>query len=240
MEQFIFQVKNRGGGGKGKDVIVIEGDEHFHLARVLRVKVNERILATDGRGLTCLCVVRRIEKDQSVCDVIEEYRDLNCSLREFCIGMALLKPVSKLELAIERCTELGARRFVLFNSERTESVSPRSNRLQGIVKSAVKQSLQSQFPELAIVKDLDEVVHNSRAYEEKFVLHEKSCEMVSEYISQMAKDKSAVALIGPEGGFSDKEIDFLIENGFKAFSLGKSRLRSETAAIKMASLLAVY
>ncbi len=240
MEQFIFETGDRGEEGKGDRAIVIKGDENFHLARVLRVKVGDRIFATDGKGTTYLCALRQIGKDKSVCDVIEEYHNLNCSLREFCIGISLLKPMSKLELAIEKCTELGARKFVLFNSERTEKVNPRPGRLQSIVKSAVKQSLQSQFPDLIIVKDLEAVLHNSSAYSEKFVLHEKSNEKISDYISHVPTDSPAVALIGPEGGFSDREIDFLAGSGFKTLSLGLSRLRSETAAIKMASLLAAY
>lgn len=247
MEQFIFEIENRirNSGRRldslsGKDLIMIKGDEHFHLARVLRMKVGEKIFAADGNGTTCLCIVKRIEKQESTCEVVEEYHNLNLSLREFCIGMAVLKPISKLEFAIEKCTELGASRIVLFNSERSKNVNLRFDRLQSIVKSAVKQSLQSKIPELAIVKNFEEVASHSYAYEEKFVLHEKSNTMVDDHLSKMNKTNSVIALVGPEGGFLESEIEFLVGKGLKSVSLGKSRLRSETAAIKIASLLAVY
>ncbi len=240
MEQFIFEIGNRRKVPGGVDTITLKGEEHFHLSRVLRARPNDKVLATDGKGTTCLCIVQSIETDRSTCKVIEEYRELNSSLREFCIGMAVLKPVSKLELAIEKCTELGARGFLLFNSERTERVSLRTERVAGIIRSAVKQSLQSIIPEFAVLKNVEEVVSRSHVYKNKFVLHERSKDILDEYLSSTKKDSSAIALVGPEGGFSEEEITFLIGQGFKSVCVGKSRLRSETAAIKIASLLAEY
>jgi 16S rRNA (uracil1498-N3)-methyltransferase len=240
MEQFIFESGNRARNSNGEDIIVIKGEEHFHLSRVLRTKVGDKILATDGKGVTCLCAVLHIGKDASTCKVVEEFRGMNSSRRNFCIGIAVLKPPSKIEFALEKCTELGARSFLLFNTERSEKVSLRLERLTGIARSAVKQSLQSIIPELAILKKLEEAAALSRAYEEKFVLHEKSDRSVEGYLSILSPETSVVALVGPEGGFSGKEIDFLNGEGFRSASVGKSRLRSETAAIKIASLLAAY
>ena len=240
MEQFIFESKNHLKNSVGVDVITIEGEEHFHLFRVLRAKVGDKILATDGKGKTCLCVIQRIGKTSSTCKVAEEYSELNSSSRKFWIGMAALKPVSKLETAIEKCTELGARGFLLFNTERSETINLRVDRMAGIIRSAVKQSLQSIIPELAIIKNLEEVATRSHAYEGKLVLHEKSNDAVEGYLTELNKDRTVIALVGPEGGFSDKEISFLAEKGFRSVSIGKSRLRSETAAIKIASLLGVY
>ncbi len=240
MEQFIFQIENRASNSDHVDMITITGDEHFHLARVLRVRVTEKVLATDGNGTTCLCIVRQIEKDKLTCEVIEEYHDLNASLREFCIGLAVLKPVSKLEFAIEKCTELGTARLMLFNAERSKVVNIRSDRLNSVVISAVKQSLQSRIPELAIEKNLEDVASKSFVYQEKLVLHEKAGDTINDHLSRLTKTASVIAMIGPEGGFSENEIEFLAGEGFKSLSIGKSRLRSETAAVKIASLLAVY
>ncbi|MCL5021344.1 MAG: 16S rRNA (uracil(1498)-N(3))-methyltransferase [Bacteroidetes bacterium] len=240
MEQFIFKEENFSRDSAGARSVVIDGDENFHLSRVLRVRQGEKILATDGSGKTLMCVVTSVGKDNSVCEVIEEYDDLNSPPRAFCIAMALLKPVSKLETALEKCTELGARRFLLFNCERSENARPRLDRMQGIVKAAVKQSLRSRIPEVVLVRNLEEAAADGRSFEMKLVLHEKSENMVSARISQMNREKSVIALIGPEGGFSDDEITFLIANGYESFSLGKGRLRSETAAIAIATLLSEY
>jgi len=238
MEQFIFLDENR--GRDTNNLITIVGDEHFHLARVLRVKPGEKILATDGAGTTCLCIVKKIGKSESVCEVVEEYHDMNSSLREFCIAMAVLKPASKLEFALEKCTELGARKFLLFDSERSGKVKLRTERLRGIITSAVKQSLQSRIPELAMIESLEELSSQSSAYNQKIVLHEKATIMMSEYLSDVPRTSPAIALVGPEGGFSEREIGFLESHGFKTLLLGKSRLRSETAAISIAAILNSY
>ncbi len=236
MEQFIYKDENLSTEAGGKRNVVIDGDEHFHLSRVLRVRPGEKILVTNGAGKTLMCIVSTIVKSSTVCEVVEEYSDFNLSPREFCIAMALLKPMSKLEIALEKCTELGTRRFLLFNSERSESAKPRLKRLQTIVRSAVKQSLRSRIPELTFVENLELAAADGRSFEDKLVLHEKSGNMIGDYVHRMKKERSAIALIGPEGGFSENEIAFLTENGYESLCLGGARLRSETAAITVASL----
>lgn len=240
MEQFVFEDRNLSDRADGKRTLIIDGDEHFHLSRVLRVRTGDRILATNGNGTTFLCAVTGIDRDKSVCEVIEAYQDLNRSTRNYCIGMAWLKPTSKLELAIEKCTELGASRFVLFNCERGEKANPRPDRLRAIVRSAVKQSLQSRFPELVIAGSLKETVDGSVSFDRKIVLHEKADEAINLGAALPDGTESVIALVGPEGGFSEREIRFLEQNGYRSLSLGKARLRSETAAIKVSSLLAAY
>ena len=240
MEQFVFDDRNLSTMEDGRNILVIDGDEHFHLSRVLRVRAGDRILATNGKGATCLCVVTVIEKSRSVCEVLKNYDRLNCSVRNFRIGLAFLKPMSKMEMAIEKCTELGASGFVLFNTERSERTNPRLDRLQAIIKSAVKQSLQSCFPELTIAEDLEKVVAGNVSFEEKIVLHEKAEEILDPGSLLSFGSKSVIALVGPEGGFSENEIALLKGNGYRSFSLGKARLRAETAAIKVSSLLAAY
>ncbi len=240
MEQFIFDSKNRTSISLGEDVILLTGDEHFHLSHVLRSKVGDQILATDGKGMTCLCLIQAIDRNGTTCKVIEERRNFNSSRRGFCVGLAVLKPVSKLELAIEKCTELGAGEFLVFNTERSWKVGLRPERIADIIVSAVKQSLQSEIPELRIVEDLNEALLMCRRYKLKLVLHEKSETMIDEILNKENETLSAIALVGPEGGFTENEISFLVSEGFKSVRVGSSRLKSETAAIKIASLLGVY
>lgn len=239
MEQFLFKDGNLTGEA-GKRTLVIDGEESFHLFKVLRTRAGENILATNGAGKTLLCVVATAGRERTVCEVVEEYEDLNASPREFCIAMALLKPMSKVETALEKCTELGARHFLLFNSERSESGRPRFERLQNIIKSAVKQSLRSRIPELVFAEDLEEAARHGRLYHERVVLHEKAEESLTGRIQRIEKERSAIAMIGPEGGFSETEITFLTENGYESLSLGEGRLRSETAAVAAATLLSTY
>ena len=77
-------------------------------------------------------------------------------------------------------------------------------------------------------------------YGQKMVLHDKAETMAAERLSGMIPGTSVIALIGPEGGFSDNEIAYLIENRYASLSLGKGRLRSETAAISAATLLSSF
>ncbi len=237
MEQFLFNSENVGKDASGNPIILIDGDENFHLSRVLRVKVGEKILATDGAGRTLMCVVESLGREKSVCSILEEFEELNSPRRVFCIAMALLKPMSKIETALEKCTELGAGKFLLFNSERSERTKPRLDRLRTIIRSAVKQSLRSRIPEVEYLENLHEVTQACAAFSAKLVLHEKAESMAADRVSTLKNGEAVTALIGPEGGFSEDEIAYLIQNGYGSFSLGKARLRSETAAISTATLL---
>ncbi len=240
MEQFIYRIENLSTDESGRKQVVIDGDEQFHLSRVLRVRTGEKILATDGNGSTLLCSVLKISRDAAVCDVLEEYRDMNRAPREYLIGIALLRPMSKMELALEKCTELGAGGFILFDSERSDRVRPRLERLEGIIRSAVKQSLRSRIPRLQYVESLSKAVEGSAHFEEKIVLHEKSKDSLAARLQATAEKKSVAALVGPEGGFSENEVEFLAGMGYISLSLGSARLRSETAAIAVSSVLSEY
>ncbi len=241
MEQFVFSDENVSIGPDGKRLVTMEGEENFHMVRVLRVKTGEKVLATDGLGRTFLCVLKEVRREFSVCEVIDESRDLNASRLKYSIGLAVLKPVSKLEWALEKCTELGARQFLLFYSERSERTNLRIERLRNIAVSAMKQSLQSHFPEIVLAGSLADVVARSADYNVKFVFHEKSdCLLAGGLPHDSDVDKWTVALIGPEGGFTEREVAALAERGYEPRSLGSARLRSETAAVKVASLLSTY
>ncbi|MGC8595777.1 MAG: RsmE family RNA methyltransferase [Candidatus Kryptoniota bacterium] len=240
MEEFIVEDKESLEGAYKTGKIIISGEEHFHLSRVLRMRRGEKILVTDGRGLTFRCEVESITGSHTIARIINFERWLNASKREYAIAIAFLSTASKLEFALEKCTELGAREFVIFKSERSEGNRVRVDRLSRIIRSAVKQSLQCYIPVIHIADNLSSVRKISDSYKLRFVMDAAAGEKLDEKIKQLPPEQSVIAVIGPEGGLTEHEVGFFDLAGFERLSLGNSRLRSETAAIKTSSLLAVY
>jgi len=239
MEEFLFRIETLTTDTTGHRVLSIDGEEHFHLCRVLRFKVGDQVLATDGMGTAFLCAIMSMNQKRTLCRVISTIENLNAGLRNYRIGIAMLKPFSKVELALEKCTEIGAESFIVFNCERSGKSLPRLDRLNSILRSATKQSLQSRVPRVEFRNSVEDLV-SSNLFSRRIVLHEKSDQDAAEFLTVIGRREPVVALIGPEGGFTDSEVSFLKKNAFVELSLGKSRLRSETAAIKIASLLSVY
>jgi conserved hypothetical protein TIGR00046 len=240
MEEFIVEDKEYLDEAKKTGKIIISGEEHFHLSRVLRMKSGEKILITDGQGLVYKCEIVNVTDTKTFARVINFEMWFNASKREYAIVISLLSSTSKIEFALEKCTELGAREFVIFKSNRSEKTNVRIERLKKVVRSAVKQSLQSYIPPIHIADDLMSVEQISRKYKSKFVMEIMANKRLDEKVKLLPSDQSVIAVIGPEGGLTEEEVKFFCLSGFECLSLGNSRLRSETAAIKVSSLLAAY
>src|SRR5699024_4290721 len=139
--------------------------------------------------------VRSINK-KSVLIEIEEHEQMREPQPELILGMGIIRKRDRMEFAVEKAVELGARHIVLFRSERTVKQNVRTDRLESIVLSAMKQSLRSWLPEVAMVHSLQEVIN--RFPESRCLMaHEKVGGDLSDY--SLASSEQQLLLIGPEG-----------------------------------------
>ncbi len=204
-------------------------EEYHHATKVMRNKVGDKIYSTDGRGKIYEGLIASIENKSIFVDVIKSYSYKNY-LSHFTFCIPNLKNPDRFKFALEKCTELGITNFVLFNSERSISKSFNVERINNILLSAMKQSLHAYLPkieifdslerlkDLAVIKVLFEQNSESKLSDQKF-------NPLKEYF----------LIFGPEGGFSQKEITNIQPS--LVLNLADNRLRSETAIIKVASIL---
>lgn len=218
--------------------IVLDEDTSRHVIQVLRMKVGETINLTDGKGSLLSTTIADDHKKH--CSVsIAAVRYQQPSERKIVIAISLLKNVSRFEWFLEKVTEMGVTEIIPLICTRTEKEKFRHERLQGILVSALLQSQQSWLP----------ILHEPIAYEllfkqedvapiaQKFVAHCVEGEKQS-LVSQLDKfSSSQIILIGPEGDFTETEINQAIGSGFIPVSLGDTRLRAETAGMVAAALL---
>ncbi len=209
---------------------VLQGDEFHHLVHVIRAKASDELELINGKGILADAKITEITKDRATCLVfeVEEQQKLPFHL---ILALGMLK-MSHLEIAIEKATELGIDEIWLFESDKSEkkSLSPNGlKRLSHIVFSATKQSGRLYLPKLCIKKDLAECLLESKnSFYGSFDDDAKSLEKISEHI---AEQKTCTFFIGPESGFSKKEIQSFKQKGSIPFSLHPNTLRAETAAI---------
>jgi len=212
------------------DTITIIDDEFSHAIKVMRNNIGDAIYITNGAGSIFKCEIVNIERDNLTANILEEIKIKN-RLRNICFCIPKLKNPDRFKFAIEKCVELGIVNFIVFESERTISRGINIKRWEKIALSAMKQSLSSFIPNIQTVKSLGEI---AKLKGEKLIF-EQNADKEFQFNNVSSVDYYFV--FGPEGGLTDKE--FILFKDKLTFSLGGRRLRSETAIIKVASMLKI-
>lgn len=212
---------------------VFSKEESHHILNVLRLADGIQVTATDGNGrLFDGTIVRRSKKEASI--QIQTVTAVPKPDRGISVFVGMLKNRQRMEWMVEKLTEFWVGRIVFLNTSRSERATVRIDRLSGVAISAMKQSKGAWLPKLEVMA-MSEMV--SEIGEMDFLIaHEKQ---VNDNLFKMDGFRQQTGiLIGPEGGFTDNEIEFALDalNARPVF-LGDMRLRTETAAVVMASLV---
>jgi len=226
-------------------------EETRHLRDVLRLHPGDEIYVFDGTGREFHCAVEIIAKDSTELRVISEVKPTRPeSPLHLTLAIALLKS-EKFDLVIQKATELGAKRIVPLETERadvrlkdSEDAQKRVTRWRRIALEAAKQTGRAFVPEITAPLTLSSVVM-SAGKERKpstesthLMFAERSGTSLAEATKSFAEQPAEIfALVGPEGGWTDEEIDLARESGWKSVTLGGRTLRAETAAIVVLALL---
>ncbi len=230
------------GSLKGKSIL-LEGDEARHILKVRRRSVGDELTFTAGDGSFIHARIDRCDSHSLHAEIQrreQDPRELNA--RRLTLALALLKN-DHFELALEKCVELGVHEIVPLLAEhcvvrwKEGSESRKLERWSRIAVSAMKQSGRSWLPPVRAPRKLQElpaVVDETASW---IVGDETEREVLVSQVD-LRSAGSCLALIGPEGGFSESEREWLSERGATAVSLSPFRLRAETAAIALVSSLA--
>lgn len=212
--------------------ILIDSDEQQHISKVLRMKAGEEIYVTDGNGNLAKGNLVFEGKKVSL-EVIELKKDLPEFSPKLHIAIAPTKNIDRIEFFVEKAVELGISEISLILTEKTERKNINIDKLRKQAISASKQSLRFHFPKVNELTKFSDFMKNLDA-ENTFVAHcNENLERIS--LNNIQNFENYTFLIGPEGDFSDREIQLLADKGIKAVSLGKQRLRTETAGIFVAA-----
>ncbi len=221
------------------DHAALVGEHADHLVRVLRARVGEDFDIATGRrafaaGELVLVKDGRVEFDLS--EIISAARATDITL-----VLAVYK-FDRMEWAIEKCTELGVARIVPLISRRTDShlaaaSGKRVERWQRIARQAAEQSRRSSPPEIAEPTKLSEALNLSPGL--RILLSEsEDHKLLREVLSQENASSGIVLAIGPEGGWTEEELQAFQQAGWISASLGNTILRAETAAIAAMAIAA--
>lgn len=215
--------------------LTLEGEESAHCARVLRKLPGEEILVADGAGTAYRSRILRVDPRSVECAILETLPGFGEPPREVCLAVALLKNTARYDLLVEKCTELGMRSLRPIITERTIPRHARVNRWRRIALAAMKQCGRSRLPEIHEPEPLSALL--AAPPPGVRVMAHEGPEVRGETVVKPGETGSTVVLVGPEGGFSAAETAAAAAAGFRLAGLGERRLRTETAAIAVVTLL---
>lgn len=208
-------------------------EESKHAVRVLRLNVGDQVQLIDGVGGFYEAEIADAHPKRTQLRILNytaEFQKPNYHLH---IAVAPTKNIDRIEWFLEKATEIGIQEITPIISEHSERKEVKTERLNKVIVSAMKQSLKAYMPLLNEAISLDAFLNKAGADKDlkKAIAH---CEEDAEkkYLNQeFERGQRYLILIGPEGDFSPSEIEKAISAGFIPVSLGEARLRTETAAL---------
>jgi 16S rRNA (uracil1498-N3)-methyltransferase len=203
--------------------LLLEETESKHLGQVLRYQVGDEIEVSNGRGSLFQARLTELGKRGARAEIVSE-----TSVKApvpFVLAMGILKSSDKMEWVVEKATELGVPELVFLQSERCERSKVNQDRLHKAALSALKQSHSAWMPVIRLANFQEFVAEPFEGT--SFIAH---CPDELRAPDRVDLAGTRIA-IGPEGDFSQREVEEALSSGFLALSMGERVLRSETAAL---------
>ena len=227
-----------------KPVVAIEGSELRHIKNVLRLKPGDQIRVFDGEGFEYDASIHRFLADRVEIKIERKFPGAQESPVQITVAQALLKE-KKMDRLLRHLCELGVTRWIPFISERSvpkpgeKRSAGRTQRWNKIVKESCKQCRRSKVPEIIQVLTFKDLLDYDQSWGLKIIFYENESATLKTLIAPNppAAPRKILLILGPEGGFSDQEIEAARAAGCVVVGLGCRILRAETAAIAGCTLI---
>jgi 16S rRNA (uracil1498-N3)-methyltransferase len=216
------------------DPFTISEESSRHIVQVLRMQEGEQLMLTNGKGQTLTVEITSAHKKKTEVK-IKNKEFIPLPQPKITVAISFIKNTSRFEWFLEKAAEIGISEIIPLICKRTEKTHFREERMKTILTSAMLQSRQAWLPELSAPLKINELIKNKN-YEQKFIAHciEEDKKELNDLVN---KKVSKIILIGPEGDFTEEEIQAAVQQNYIPVSLGKTRLRTETAGLVAAVLL---
>lgn len=208
-------------------------DDSRHCVKVLRKTAKDVIHVVDGAGGLYTCEITKANEKKCELKIVSAERDFQKRDGYLHIAIAPTKNADRLEWFIEKAVEIGIDEISLILTKHSERRQQKTERLEKIVISAMKQSLKAYLPKINELVSFEKFL-KSVTQEQKFLAH---LTVESKPLVSLLKPGTPhCILVGPEGDFSADEIELAKQEGFQWVTLGNARLRTETAGLVACTL----
>lgn len=219
--------------------IILNKEESNHCINVLRYSIGDEINIVDGVGNMYVGIVSEIINKECFVKIIKTINDFKNKDYYIHVGISPIKNHSRFEWFVEKAVEVGIDEISIINCARTIKKSIRKNRIDRISQIAMKQTIKAKLPSINYDVSFEDFIQNN-LQGSKYICHlNKEITKTLFDCSNNFKYKQSSILIGPEGDFTEYEVESALKENFIEISLGHSRLRTETAGVVACNLLNV-
>jgi 16S rRNA (uracil1498-N3)-methyltransferase len=225
------------------DRAVLTGTDVRHMRTVLRLGPGDEVSLFDGQGYEYRARITDSTPQAVTLLLLDQYPARSESHLEITMAQGFLK-ARKMDRIVRQLTELGAFAFIPFMAERSVPrprpgpLAERMRRWETIAREACKQCCRSRAPHVGPVVSFEDLISTRESYDLKIIFHNReSATAATSSLGTVEKVESVLALIGPEGGFTDKEVNLALDVGFVPFCLGPRVLKADTAAMAACAIL---
>lgn len=222
-------------------------EEAQHAVRVLRMEMGDEMMLMDGEGIFYRAIVTEATKKRCLYRIEESLPQERQWQPHLHLAMAPTKNMDRTEWFAEKATEIGFDELTFLRCRWSERTVIKTERVEKILVSAMKQSHKAWKPILnemvdfkAFLQEIKERENRNGKVMQKFICHCYEEEGLGEKVAlkdALKSGEDVLVMVGPEGDFSIDEVKMAEANGFQSVSLGKSRLRTETAALVAVHLM---
>ena len=225
-----------------KGMLRVEGEEVRHIRKVLRLRAGDEITVFDGLGKEFEGTIVEEGRSSVVITIANTYSSKRDSPLEVTLAQSLLKG-EKMDYLIQKATELGVQEIVPFLSSRSVPLLEKSKRVnrhhrwERIAVEASKQCGRGVVPKIESLHDYSEMLQKASPNSLRLILWEREGAKLKEILERSKERKKVFFIVGPEGGFSDGEVEEARGGGFIPVTLGRRIVRAETASLCFLSIL---
>ncbi|OON92836.1 MAG: hypothetical protein ATN32_01890 [Candidatus Epulonipiscium fishelsonii] len=220
--------------------VIIEGSDYNHIINVFRLKMNDKLLINDRHGNEFTCIITSVEKLSLVATIEDKFILSTEPKTKVTLFQSLIKP-EKMEFVLQKSVELGVYQIIPLITERcvikldSSKMENKVNRWKKIIEAAAKQSGRNLIPEIKLPVKFNKIIDYVNETDLNIIPYEKETQVSLKTILRENIETNINVVIGPEGGFTEEEINQVKINNFNCATLGKRILRSETAALTVIS-----
>ncbi len=219
-----------------EDSCELDGSEFHHLTRVMRAGIGDQVVLFDGRGNAARCKIAGLTKASAALEVLERHGEPPEITQHVVLATAIPK-ADRFRWLVEKATELGVSRLIPLQTTRsvTEPGSNKLDKMRAAVIEACKQSGRNRLMIIDSVTEWKIFLRDASGIRDLFIAHPVGTRF-ADVRESTQRDRTVLLLVGPEGGFTESEIEQAVAAGGRRVSLGPNILRTETAAIALAAL----
>jgi 16S rRNA (uracil1498-N3)-methyltransferase len=221
--------------------LTLPEEESQHCAKVLRMKAGERIHIIDGVGGLYEAEILESHPKRTQVTILSEQHEYGRRPFRLHLAVAPTKNIDRFEWFVEKATEIGFDELTPLCCRYSERKIIKPERIEKILVSAAKQSLKAYVPRLNPMTTFKDFINNSSSLTPHSSLFIAHCyDQPKQHLLHVCPSASdVVVMVGPEGDFSEEEVELALRNSFQAITLGESRLRTETAGVVACHLVTI-